>query len=373
MLRTHPDTRRFLRPGRLRVLHVVPALFGSDGVVGGAERYALELAQHMAEATPTTLVAFGDRDRRELLRRLRVQVIGRPWYVRGQRFNPMALALFLHLGRADVVHCHQRFILCSSLSAVGCRLGGRKVFVSDLGGGGWDVSGYVPTERWYDGHLHISAYSRSVSGHENNPRAHVILGGVDVERFSPDDSAPRDGPVLYVGRLLPHKGVNDLIDAVPPEMPLELVGQPYDADFLGRLRRLADGKRVRFRHDCDDAELVRAYRRALCVVLPSVYRDMYGRETRVPELLGQTLLEGMACGAPAVCTDVASMPEVVEDGVTGFIVPPNDPPALRKRLLWLRDHPEGARLMGEAGRRRVLEKFTWPRVVDRCLEVYRGG
>ena len=338
--------------------------------MGGAERYALELARHMADVTPTALVTFGDADRTELLGRLRVHVIGRPWYVRGQRANPMALALFGRLNRADVVHCHQRFILCSSLSALGCRLAGRRVFVSDLGGGGWDVSGYVATDGWYHGHLHISAYSRSVSGHNDNPRAHVILGGVDTERFSPDAAAPRDGGALYVGRLLPHKGVNDLIEAIPPDLPLELIGQAYHATFLQRLQRIAEGKRVRIRHDCDDGALVRSYRRALCVVLPSVYRDLYGQETRVPELLGQTLLEGMACGAPAICTNVASMPEVVEDGVTGFVVPPNDPTALRERIVWLRDHPREARTMGEAARRRILEKFSWPRVVRRCLEIY---
>jgi glycosyltransferase involved in cell wall biosynthesis len=78
----------------------------------------------------------------------------------------------------------------------------------------------------------------------------------------------------------------------------------------------------------------------------------------------------MACGAPAVCTDVASMPEVVEDGVTGFVVPPNDPRALRQKLVWLRDNPERRREMGEAARRRVLERFTWPSVVRNCLEIY---
>src|SRR5215217_4465925 len=73
--------------------------------------------------------------------------------------------------------------------------------------------------------------------------------------------------------------------------------------------------------------------------LPSVYRDREGGETPVPELLGQTLLEGMACGTPAVCTRVASLPEVVDDGVTGIIVPPNDPVALGAAIRWLRHHP----------------------------------
>src|SRR5207245_11439979 len=125
-----------------------------------------------------------------------------------------------------------------------------------------------------------------------------------------------------------------------------------------------------FQHDVSDAELVSAYRRALCIVLPSVYRTAYGQETQVPELLGQTLLEGMACGIPAVCTNVASLPEVVEHGVSGLVVPPNDASALGRALQWLRDHSETAREMGAAARRRTLTYFTWPAVVRRCLEIY---
>ncbi|MET0626298.1 MAG: glycosyltransferase family 4 protein [Pyrinomonadaceae bacterium] len=355
-----------------RILHVVPALFGAgDGVFGGAERYALELARHMGEHAPTTLVSFGDAERVETLGSLRVRVIGNPWYVRGQRTNPVALSLLSELRRADVVHCHQQHVVASSVAALAARLTGRRVFASDLGGGGWDVSAYVSTDRWYHGHLHISEYSRRQSGQGASARAHVIMGGVDADKFSPDGrDAGGERPVLYVGRLVPHKGVDDLVEALPEGMRLELVGRPYHDEFVADLRRLAAGKDVHFRHDCDDAALVEAYRGALCVVLPSVYRTRYGGETRAPELLGQTLLEGMACAVPAVCTDVASMPEVVEDGVTGFVVPPNDPRALREKLLWLRENPGRRREMGEAARRRVLDKFNWPAVVRNCLKIY---
>lgn len=354
-----------------RVLHVVPALFdAADGIVGGAERYALELARAMSVETPTTLVTFGGRERVETLGQLRVRVIGNPWYVRGQRTNPVALALVSELRKADVIHCHQQRVLTSSLAALACKWSRRRVFVSDLGGGGWDLSAYVSTDRWYDGHLHISEYSRKVYGQAGKPWAHVILGGVDTEKFSPDAKVARDGTVLFVGRLLPHKGVDDLVSAVEPDMPLELVGRVTHDEFVRDLKVLARGKLITFRHDCDDAALVAAYRKCLCVVLPSVYKNRYGGETTVPELLGQTLLEGMACGAPAVCTDVASMPEVVEDGVTGFVVPARDPLALGEKLRWLREHPAEAEAMGRAARRRVLEKFTWPAVVRRCLEIY---
>lgn len=355
-----------------RVLHIVPALFGTDGVVGGAERYALELARHMADVVPTTLVSFGDQEREETLGALRVRVIGNPWYVRGQRNNPVSLRLLAEILRASVVHCHQQHVLASSLAAIVCRMTGRRVFVSDLGGGGWDISAYLSTDRWYHGHLHISEYSRRIFGQAGHPWAHVIMGGVDVTKFAPDAAVTRNGKAVFVGRLMPHKGVNDLIEAAPPDLPLELIGQPYDARFVQDLHALAAGKQVTFRHDCDDATLVRAYREAFCVVLPSVYRTIYGQETKVPELLGQTLLEGMACGAPAICTDVASMPEVVADGVTGFVVPPNDPAALREKLCWLREHPEQAQVMGRAARQRVVEKFAWSAVVRRCLEIYMG-
>lgn len=358
----------------LHVLHLLPRLFGhQDGVVGGAERYALELARHMANEVPTSLVCFGnERERHETMGQLKIHVIDHPWQVRRQPDNPMSLRLWQDLRRASIVHCHQQHILASSFAAAVCRLSGRKVFVSDLGGGGWDISAYISTDRWYHGHLHISEYSRSVYGHAQAPWAHVILGGVDILRFSPGPGAERKPRVLFAGRLMPHKGINDLISALPPGLELELIGQPYDRRFVDDLKKMADGKPVVFRHDCDDDALVEAYRSAMCVVLPSVYRTMYGVESKTPELLGQTLLEGMACGAPAICTNVASMPEVVEDGVTGFVVPPNDPITLREKLIWLRDHPAEARAMGTAGRCRVLELFTWPAVVRRCLQIYRS-
>lgn len=78
----------------------------------------------------------------------------------------------------------------------------------------------------------------------------------------------------------------------------------------------------------------------------------------------------MACDAPAICMNGTSMPKIVEDGVTGPIAPPNDPAALGGAIRWLTEHPVESRAMGERARNRVLEKFAWPRVVCRCLEIY---
>ena len=357
-------------PRAFRVLHVVPALFASDGkVVGGAERFAFETARAMADEVPTTLVSFADEDKELFFGPLRVRLLGRPWKVRGNPFNPVSWKLLEELRRADVVHCHQQHVLTSSIAAAYCRLTGKRVFVTELGGGGWDVSAYVSTDRWYNGHLHLSRYSRQVFGHDGAPWARIVGGGVDTSTFTPDDSVARV-EALFVGRLLPHKGVDYLVDAVPSDLPLRVIGRAVNERYFADLQALAAGKRVTFAGVGEDADLVHAYRRAMCFVLPSVYVDRYGVEDRVPELLGLVLLEAMACGAPAICTNVASMPEVVVDGVTGFIVPPNDVEALRERLVWIRDHPERAREMGIAGRQRVLNGFTWRAVAERCLAAY---
>lgn len=353
------------------IVHTVPALFTSDdGTIGGAERYVFELARHMADRAPTTLVTYGSTDREERAGALRVRVIGRPWRVRGQAANPFSLRLLPELMKADVIHCHQQHIVTSSVAALAARLTGRRVFCSDLGGGGFDISGYVSTDSWYHGHLHISEYSRHVFGHDRLRSAHVIWGGVDTAKFCPSPAPARNGRVLFVGRVLPHKGVDSIVRALPDGMALDIVGQVRHEQYVRDLRRLAEGRDVSFHHDWTDADIVRAYQSALCIVLPSVYDDMYGGHSDVPELLGQTLIEGMACATPAIGTRVASIPEIVEDGVNGYLVPQNDPETLGERLKRLAADPELAARLGAAARRTVLEKFTWPAVVDACFSRY---
>jgi len=356
-----------------RVLHIVPALLDAEQrLIGGAERYAWELARHTAEVVETSLLSFGARDHEFADGPLRIRILGGAWHVRGQRFNPLSIRLLPELLRADVVHCHQQHVLVSSLAALVGRLTLRRVFVTDLGGGGWDFSSYVTTDSWFAGHLHISEYSRKVFGHSGKRWARVIFTGVDTEKFSPGTHISKTGAALFVGRLLAHKGVDRLIEALPSELPLEIVGPTPDPDYFQLLQQLARGKNVSFSGHRSDADLVETYRRSRCVVLPSLYRDRYGNETRVPELMGQTLLEGMACGIPAICTDVASMPEAVVDGVTGFVVPPDDLTAMRTALVTLCTDDRKATAMGAAARARMLEHFQWSSVVKRCLEAYRS-
>ncbi len=354
--------------GVSEVLHISPAGFGRHGVVGGAERYALELARHMAEEVSTTLLCFGGKRRREKIGKLRVEHFPAQWLVKGEAQNPFSLHILPLLLRPRVVHCHQKHILTTSIVAGARKLMFRPVFVTDLGGGGWDISAYVSTERWFTGELHISQYSLSLNP-KPHPNSSVILGGVDTETFKPAPGA-RKNKIVFVGRILPHKGVDFLIESLPEGLELEVIGQPYDHTYLATLKDIAKHKQVRFTHGATDEYLVQAYRESLAVILPSLYEDRFGNKTKVPELLGQTLLEGMACGTPGIATRVASLPEVVDHEVSGFLVDPKSRDDLRARLQWLLANPDGVKTLGRAARERVLSLFTWPQVVSRCLTAY---
>jgi glycosyltransferase involved in cell wall biosynthesis len=322
----------------------------------------------MAQVTPTELLTFGENDETRSDGPLQVRIIGGARAVRNDPYDKFSPGLFDHLENADVVHCHQIHATASIMAAEYCKRTGKRVFVTDLGGGpGGSMS--QATDSMFDAQLHISAFSQRL-WENSKTRSILISGGVDTERFHPAGKPPEEFRAIFVGRILPHKGIDVLIDALPDDMRLDVIGRPYDARYFGDLKDRAKDKRVSFVTDLADDLLPDAYRRASCVVLPSVYRTMYGGESFAPELLGQTLLEGMASGLAAICTDVGAMPEVVVDGGTGFVVPGRDIAALREKLEWLRKNPEAAIRMGKAARHHMTEHFTWARVVDRCMSAY---
>ncbi|HYY88906.1 MAG TPA: glycosyltransferase, partial [Chloroflexota bacterium] len=172
------------------------------------------------------------------------------------------------------------------------------------------------------------------------------------------------------------KGVDRLIEALPRGARLNLVGSTGhdprlpERDYPRLLRQLAHGQDVRFLGSVRDDDLPALYRSAAVLALPSVERTCYGRSIRVSELLGLAVLEAMASGTPVVASRLGGLPEVVEDGTTGFLVPPGDTAALRDRLDQVLRDPGLARRLGRRGRELVCERFTWRAVAERCLDAY---
>jgi glycosyltransferase involved in cell wall biosynthesis len=358
---------------QIRVLQVVPALFGSGGAIGGAERYAAELSRAMSRRSDLAvrLIGYGDQAGDIMLGGTVAKVV-RGWRVRGQNFNRVGAGVIPHVRWADVIHCHQHHILSSSLLALVGRASGRPVVATDHGGGGFDFSYYLDTERWFSAHLHVSEFSRARSAPHVLSRSTVVLGGVDVDRFRPAPWSTDRHRAVFVGRLLPHKGVDDLIRGLPVNLGLDIVGPIVDERYASDLRQLAHGRDVVIHGPVSEDKLQTMYRNSLCVVLPSVRRDCYGQVTEVPELLGQALLEGMASGLPAVCTTAGAMGEVVIHGETGIVVGQNNPGALGAAVRKLHDNQALATSMGTRGRQRVVQLFSWDAVADRCVKAYRS-
>jgi glycosyltransferase involved in cell wall biosynthesis len=321
----------------------------------------------MSRVVPTDLLTFGERDETRVDGNLQIRVIGGARPIRNDPYDRFSPALFDYLQSADVVHCHQIHATASIMAAEFCRRSGKRVFVTDLGGGPSGEMSFAHDEL-FDAHLHISEYSQRL-WENSRTRSVLISGGVDAEKFHPADNRPGDFRAVFVGRILPHKGVDVLIDALPDDMQLDVIGHRYDDRYFADLELRAAGKSVSFNTDLTDDALPEAYRRSSCVVLSSVYRTMYGDESFAPELLGQTLLEGMASGLPAICTDVGAMPEIVTREA-GFVARGGDVGDLREKLLFLRDNPQIADTMGRAARARAVEKFSWNDVVNRCLNAY---
>jgi len=90
----------------------------------------------------------------------------------------------------------------------------------------------------------------------------------------------------------------------------------------------------------------------------------------IMEGLGVAILQAMAAGLPVIATPVGGIPEVVQDGVSGLLIPPKDPDALGQAILSILPYPDVRRHMGEEGRRIVREQFSVDRMVDRTLRVY---
>jgi glycosyltransferase involved in cell wall biosynthesis len=177
------------------------------------------------------------------------------------------------------------------------------------------------------------------------PDARWIPNGVVLPDGLGDEAAPAE--VLFVGRLAPEKGIRDLVEATEG-MNVVVAGD-------GPLRGLLPGALGFVPH----AEVERLYRRAALVVCSS-HR----------EGLPLSVIEAMAHGRPVVATAVGGIPSLVDDGRTGFLVPPGDAHALREKIqLLLAD--AGLRLrMGRAGREKVEGLCSWERVTELTVDAY---
>ena len=219
----------------------------------------------------------------------------------------------------------------------------------------------------------VVAVSRASLGHRV-PGSLMISPGVDADAFTPGRLPPSAAApsLLFVGRLersSAWKGVDYLLRAFTlvhqeiPEARLTLVG---DGDARQGLERLAETLGVRgavdFAGFLGGDDLVEAYRSASMLVLPSLTDA---------ESFGMTLVEAMACGRPVIGSRIGGIPDVIEDEVTGLIVPPGDASALAAACLRILRDGELADRLGARGREEVVQSHRWATGLERYLELFR--
>jgi glycosyltransferase involved in cell wall biosynthesis len=204
---------------------------------------------------------------------------------------------------------------------------------------------------------------RTVTVHEGIDVEHVLAApAVNVHEAL---FLPRGAPVVgNVAALVPHKGQRYLIDAAH-----RVVQQLPDARFVilgeGDLREQLE-KQVR-EHHLEKHVLLPGFRTD---VLGCIKRfDLFAMSS-VTEGLGTSLLDAMACARPIVATMAGGIPEIVEDGVTGWLVPPRDAPALADAIVRALKDDARRKQVGDAGFARVNERFTVERMVAETASVY---
>jgi starch synthase len=223
-------------------------------------------------------------------------------------------------------------------------------------------------------------------------RVTVIHNGIDADEYRPDpdtDVLQRHGVradgsyVLFVGRVTRQKGITHLLDAAPridPDVQIVLcAGAPDTREIArevnGKVESIRErgGKVVWIESMLPKRDVIQLLSHATVFCCPSLY-----------EPLGIVNLEAMACETAVVATATGGIPEVVEEGETGYLVPfepgdkiarePRDPRRfasnIAERINALVRHPATAARFGRAGRRRAIENFSWSKVAERTLRLY---
>lgn len=221
--------------------------------------------------------------------------------------------------------------------------------------------------------VHTESYgttSASLRGRELD----IVPSVVDLERFRPGLGTPElrerlglDGKrvVAFTGRLVPHKGVDVLLQALrllPPDVHALVVGRgPRLVDLRLLARRIGVESRTHFCRSVSDDELPQYLGLADAFAFPSQNRL---------EGFGLAVAEAMACGLPVVTSDMPGVREVIDDGVQGLLAEPLLADDLARKIGLVLSDPRRARSMGVAGRQRAEERFGLRRVAGELIRLY---
>lgn len=209
----------------------------------------------------------------------------------------------------------------------------------------------------------------------DSERIEVIYNGIDMQPFLQPSGrclrtewgVPQEAPLLgFVGQLDERKGIEVLLKAFGrvyrqmPQVRLVLAGRGSLQEMIeSEMRRQNWGSAVLLPGFMDD--VISVMQAIDILLLPSLW-----------EGFGIVLIEAMAAGKPVISTNTSSMPEIIVDGHTGYLVPPGDSKGLADRAIALLQNPSLREQFGNAGRERAIELFTLERMIDQLENLFQG-
>ena len=291
-------------------------------------------------------------------------------------YDPLALWRILGSADWDLIDMHEEpFGLAVAEVLALCRLRRRQIPFVVSSAQNIDKR-YPPPFRWFERWSLVKAAGAYTCNTEAGeilqrkglrPASVLVPLGVDVARFRPVDHPEPSGRlrVGFVGRLIPHKGVGVLIDAVAGDerMSLDVFGAGPESGALAEaVARLGIGSRVTFHGHVEEEDVPGTYRHVDVLAVPSVPMPGW------LEQFGRVVVESQASGIPVVASASGALPDVV--GEAGLLVPPGDPGALRSALSRLLDEPglwSRLRERGIAG----AGRYSWESVAEAQMALYR--
>jgi len=290
----------------------------------------------------------------------------------------------------EVIHVHEDFQNSSFLAHLAARENDTPMVLSEeryyFPGGLWKLPYLLYSSTFAkkvrDAAAAITAHSTAakeflISLGTKSERIEVVPVGIDPDEFKPtkeETLIKRAGisdsrVILTVARFHPNKGLTYLLQAMPriieksPDSVLIIIGrgslEEWIREVIHQLR--LENHVVLLTDPIPNEEMNKIYPGCDVFVLPSM-----------KEPFGRVVLEAMACGRPVVATSVGGIPDIVEDGKTGYLVNRANPDQLAARISKLLQDRKKTRDLGRAGRKRVLERFDWKKIAKRYVEIYES-
>ena len=193
----------------------------------------------------------------------------------------------------------------------------------------------------------------------------VINNAVDVDTFK-KDATQKANMLLFIGMFRVGKGILDILKIAEllktnhPKVKIVLIGHGPLRTTVERRISKKNLFNIEVREYLSHPDIAQLYRQASIFILPSYYESM-----------PNTILEAMATELPVVSSNVYGIPELVTEGVTGYMITPGDREGFYRRIVELTEDAKKQKRFGEMARRKVLERFTWPAITQNIILIYK--